>query len=207
MTPTARDSAPPSRAEAAAPGRRSFVAVPLPAEIRVALVTTMNSLAQETAGVKWSANPDNLHITVKFLGKVTDNRLALLAAALSRGLGAVPAFAVGVTGIGAFPGARHAGVVWAGIDEPTGALARIAAAVEKACADLGLAEPEPRPFRAHVTLGRARPPVDVRAVVSAWSQRAFGSFTVDQVHLYESQLSPRGAIHTLRSRALLTTTG
>lgn len=201
---------PERRGETSADGaRRTFIAVALPGAIRAALHAATADIAAhlvDAARVRWVRKPENLHLTVKFLGNVTADARDGLAAALADPLSVLPPFAVDVRGLGAFPSPRHADVIWAGIDDPTGGMARIATIVERAVAAAALGEREERPFRAHVTLGRAKPPVDLRAALVQLANRAFGSIVVDEVHIYESQLGRGGATHTLRSRLPLGST-
>ena len=79
---------------------------------------------------------------------------------------------VHVTGLGAFPRASKATVMYAAVVDPGGILDAIAAQCEQACRDVGL-EPEERPFVPHLTLARIRPPRDVRRLIDT-----FGEFSV-----------------------------
>ena len=190
-------------------GRRSFIAVSLPPDVRGALTAAMGELRARLGGVAWARKPENLHVTIKFLGKVTDAHLAALDAAVRRALAALPAFAISVQGVGAFPTAKHARVIWAGIDDASGGLARIAAAVESVAAALNLPQAErekgTHPFRGHITVGRAKPPLDLRVPLAALDKQpfVFGTFPVSEVHLYESRLSPLGSTYILQSRFAL----
>ncbi|MES1171770.1 MAG: RNA 2',3'-cyclic phosphodiesterase [Bacteroidota bacterium] len=183
-------------------GRRTFVAVPLPPSIRRALFDACADLERSLPGVKWSRKIENFHVTLKFLGRIADDRvLDDIATGLSSALGALPAFPVGVRGAGAFPTARLANVIWAGVDDPTGGLARIARVVTSLTEPFVTAQEDVRPFRAHVTLGRSKTGADARAALEAMSGRVFGRFTVDEVHVYESLRGPDGSTYLARSRA------
>jgi 2'-5' RNA ligase len=186
---------------------RSFVAVPLPAAVQEAVFAVADRLADALPGVRWSHKVENMHVTIKFLGGVQEDRLAVFGADLQVALAALPSFEISVRGMGAFPSARRANVIWAGIDDPTGGLQRAAAVVDTVAARARVAEPETRPFRAHVTVGRAKAPVDARAPLSALGDHRFGVATVDALHVYESQLGggPRnaGSTYVLRHRAAL----
>jgi 2'-5' RNA ligase len=181
---------------------RSFVAVPLPGDLQGRILAAAQELATELPGVKWSRKVENLHVTVKFLGQVAEERLADLGAALDRALAALPRFGIDVRGMGAFPSARKASVVWAGIDDGERGLAAVAEAVEAAAERLGFARSD-RPFRGHVTVGRSKGGVDARAALAAVADRPFGRATVEEVHLYESRLGGDGSTYVLRSRAAL----
>jgi 2'-5' RNA ligase len=137
------------------------------------------------------------------LGKVSDQGLEKLAMALVAEMAAVPRFEVTVKGMGAFPRRSQANIVWAGIDDAAGGLSRVAGLVEAMAARFHLKEREARPYRPHITMGRAKPDLDVRAVLAPLAGRAFGTFTVAEVKLYESQLSPRGSTHVALATACL----
>jgi len=187
-------------------GVRSFVAVPLPGPLQARIFAAAQELARELpqSGIKWSRKVENLHITVKFLGPVGEDRLAEIGAALGAALGGLPKFAIELRGMGAFPSPRKAGVVWAGVDDATRGLNAVAQAVEGVGERFGIAR-EQRPFTGHVTVGRCkgRGGVDARRALYAFAGRAFGGTTVEEVHIYESQLGGEGSTYVLRSRAAL----
>jgi 2'-5' RNA ligase len=142
--------------------------------------------------------PDNLHVTVKFLGGVAPDRLEAVAEALGRVARAAAPFAVVVQGLGAFPTPARARVIWAGITTGAAELAALAAHVEDVLAPLGF-DRERRPFSAHVTLGRVRAPRRDPGLARALEGTAgvqFGRFAVERLWLMQSDLSPRGAHYT-----------
>jgi 2'-5' RNA ligase len=188
---------------------RSFVAVPLPGEVQAAILAASRELADllPLPGMRWIRKVENLHVTVKFLGQVSEERLEALDAALGEALAPVPRFRLAVRRMGAFPAARHASVLWAGVDDPDRRLAAVAAIVEQVAAGLGFAREE-RPFTGHVTVGRARGGgVDARAALETFAGRELGAVPVDEVHLYESRLGGgpdnEGSTYVLRARAAL----
>jgi 2'-5' RNA ligase len=199
---------------------RSFVAVPLPGEVQADVFAAAQALARELPAVKWSRKVENLHVTIKFLGQVTEERLDALAAMLVEALRPVPPFRIVVRGMGAFPSARKANVLWAGVQDGAGddasdhrggesghgerRLTAAAEVVEAVTARLGFSR-EQRLFRAHVTVGRCPKGVgvDARGALGPFAGRLFGAVTVDEVHLYESRLGKDGSTYVLRSRAPL----
>lgn len=181
---------------------RSFVAVPLPAELQQQLLDGARSLAAELPAVKWSAKVENLHLTVRFLGDVSLSTLSVLAEALSEASSGHPTFALALHGLGAFPDAQHANTFWAGIDDGEGQLARVVDLVEGAFERLGVAR-ERRPFHPHVTVGRCKAGVDARRALEGWRGHHFGTVAVTALHLYESRLGGGGSTYVLRCRAPL----
>ncbi|HVZ87165.1 MAG TPA: RNA 2',3'-cyclic phosphodiesterase [Polyangia bacterium] len=208
---------------------RSFVAVALPEEVRARVFAAAGEMATSLPpAVRWTRKIENLHVTVKFLGPVEEERLASFGAALSASFASTPPFDITVRGMGAFPSARHANVLWAGVDDASGRLAATAAIIEAAAARLRIGEPsillqnpwtgsEPpalrsdgqspssrhanRPFRAHVTVGRSKVAVDARAALAAMSDRLFGDVPVGAFCVYESQLG--GGPHNAGSTYVL----
>jgi 2'-5' RNA ligase len=195
----------PSATTTAAKPIRSFVAVPLPQDVRARVFAAMGEMARALPGVKWSRKIENLHVTIKFLGPVEEAKLAAFGGALGESLAGLPRFEIDVRGMGAFPSARRANVLWAGIAEDAGRsrLGAVAAIVEETAARLGIGEPSNRPFRGHVTVGRSKEGVDARAALAPFDGRGFGAATVEEAQVLESQLGGDGSTYVLRHRAAL----
>jgi RNA 2',3'-cyclic 3'-phosphodiesterase len=169
--------------------------VPLPEDIRQRLATAIERLRPHAADVAWVA-PANLHVTVKFLGQIDDSRVSAIAAAVGAAVAGHRAFTLHVAGLGAFPTPRRPRVLWAGLQDAGGWLARLAGSVDAAVAAVGVPA-ETRPFAAHVTLGRVRESRSLPDLGEALARgTAFGELSVDRVVLMRSELSPRGARYT-----------
>jgi 2'-5' RNA ligase len=179
------------------------VAVPLPESVRASILAAQGELGRALPGVKWSRKIENLHVTIKFLGPVEEAKLESFGAALAESLAALPSFGIEVRGMGAFPSPRKANVLWAGVSEGGDRLGAVAAIVEETAARLGIGERETRPFRAHVTVGRSKQGVDARAALAPLETRAFGTASVDEALVFESQLGGDGSTYVLRHRAAL----
>jgi len=138
-------------------GVRSFVAVPLSAPVRTAILDATAALSARVPEVKWTRKAENLHVTLMFLGQVEPSLLARFGGALGSALGRHSRFAVSLRGVGAFPSLKNAQVVWVGVEDPSHRLAEVARAVVDVAAQLAVGDVEEqrnRPFRAHVTIGR-----------------------------------------------------
>jgi 2'-5' RNA ligase len=175
---------------------RCFVAIDLPDDVRAALGGAQARLraAAPRADVRW-VDPGKMHLTLKFLGEVAEERLGGVRDALDRVTGPTCPFAVACTGLGVFPGPSRPRVVWAGITGGLRELGLLAAQVERVVEPLGFL-PERRPFRGHITLGRVRSPRGVGPMTRALEQAGgadFGGRMVTEVVLYRSHLSPKGA--------------
>jgi 2'-5' RNA ligase len=189
---------------------RSFVAVPLPAALQVAVLGTAHSLAARLPDIKWSRKAENLHVTLTFLGQVDRELLARFTTALGSALGARPRFEIHLRGVGAFPSLRNAQVIWVGIDDPSRQLGEIARIVGEVADQLAVGESEERrrrPFSAHVTIGRtprrSHGAGDVTAALAPFADRAFGGVSVSEVHVYESITGGDASTYVLRGTAML----
>ena len=151
-------------------------------------------LSSDDDGVRWV--PDkSLHLTLKFLGDVPDDRVQPIDESLRRIRAS--RFGAEVAGVGFFPSERAPRVFWASV-RSTG-LGRLADKVDNCMVDLGY-QTERRRFRPHLTLARARGKarIESRFVegTRACQVREFGTFETDRFFLYESRLDPSGAVYT-----------
>lgn len=174
---------------------RLFVALDLDESVMGRLDELLGELRRELPEIRW-ARREGLHLTLRFLGEVDEARVPALCQALEGVAEATAPFRVEVEGLGTFGDRRRPKVVWAGVQERSGALEELQGRVERAAVEAGF-ETESRPFRAHLTLarlkrshpglGRALAP---RAALKLGASRA-GSMT-----LIQSRLSPEGARYT-----------
>lgn len=164
------------------------------------------ALSRLPADAGWPRSPwrwipaANLHLTVHFLGKQPVEAIAALdRAVLPRLRTAVP-IRIRLRGLGMFPPRGRPSVLWAGVGQGHRALVDL---VETLREDLARAEftTEDRPYRPHVTLARARR--RKRPKRREWTERiatveesTFGTCTADRLVLYESRLTPGGAVYT-----------
>jgi 2'-5' RNA ligase len=182
---------------------RSFVAVPLPADLQSRVFEAARELAQALPGVRWTRKVENLHVTIKFLGPASEVQLAALGESLQQELAKLPRFRLQLHRMGAFPTSRHASVLWAWADDVDGGLAALTEAVETIAEQHGFPR-ERRQKIGHVTVGRAKGGgVDARAALDAFVNREFGSIVADEIRVYESQLGGEGSTYVLRHTAAL----
>ena len=176
---------------------RVFVAVFPPPELREEVLARARRLSLR-GRVRWS-RPENIHLTLKFLGEVREEVLTGLCAALEELCEHHAAFDAGLAGLGAFPSARRAQILWAGIGMGSNELRSLATDLDAAMAPLGF-EREKRPYTPHLTLGRAR---GRPASFEPPPEEYLGEFWVRRVELMESTLTPEGAVYrTVRAFAL-----
>ena len=161
---------------------RLFVAVDVPDDVRDSVARAIVPLRERFPRARWSP-PANWHLTVKFLGRAWPRTLDWVLSSVEGVAAAARPFATSVAGLGTFPSARRARVLWAGLEDPAGDLGAIAASLDEAMA--AEYEPEKRAFTPHLTVARFDPPVDVGSDLPEASTRPFD---VDHLVLYRSHL-------------------
>jgi RNA 2',3'-cyclic 3'-phosphodiesterase len=175
---------------------RLFVALTPPPEVQRAVWEAFAPVRDRGWPVTW-VRPDGIHLTLKFLGDVAEERLVELRAALAAAVRGARVVTLTVNGAGVFPDEHRPRVFWAGVVSDPG-LELLADGVERAFGPLGF-PPEGRAFRPHLTLGRtarrARPGdvADAGRALAALPVEATG--VLDGVDLMESVLRPGGAVY------------
>lgn len=179
---------------------RLFVAVFPPIEVRqAALHAARDAMRDLEDRVRWT-RLENVHLTLKFLGEVSDEKLKQVSAALREVCASHTPFDASLASIGAFPSERRARVVWAGTGAGSEELGVLAADVEAALESLGFGR-EGRAFVPHATLGRVRgKPVGLELPAVVPGEPGFGVACIDVV---KSTLAQRGSVYeTLESLTL-----
>jgi len=175
---------------------RLFVAIELEEPIKRAIVRAQRSLSRFDSMVRWVA-PEQMHLTLKFLGEVPDARLPDICAALELAVQDCDLFELTTAAPGCFPPRGQARVIWLGTDVLGNGLSACQSAIEDALEAAGFPR-EQRPFSAHLTLGRVRGDRSggaLRRDVSTLNCPAVAQ-RVESVALMQSQLSPKGARYT-----------
>jgi len=189
---------------------RTFIAIDLPAPIQ-ASIEKQTARLRQTLGdenIRWVPS-QNMHLTLKFIGNIAASHLDFLKQLLTRTADSHTQFDIQFGGIGSFPNSKRVRILWAGIHAPAD-LATLQRAVEDGTTRLGY-EREERPFSPHLTLGRVRPnvpPADMQKISTVLNQTQvgnIGSFRVDSIHLYNSDLNPKGSVYTKLFSAQLRT--
>ena len=171
---------------------RLFVALSLPPEVRGALSQLTNGLP----GARW-VPAENLHLTLRFLGELDRIAATDVDDALS-GISA-PGFDLALGGLGHFGEGRKLRSLWVGVDANP-ALMRLQDKIEQAVIRVGL-DPEPRKFKAHVTLARFKrsPGARLPAYLAEHNLVRAGPFPVESFGLYSSYSSGEGPHYELEA--------
>ncbi|MBU5611897.1 RNA 2',3'-cyclic phosphodiesterase [Geomonas azotofigens] len=167
---------------------RLFIAIDLPDDIKAAL----SSLSAEIPGIRW-VPPDQIHLTLLFLGDV----LPQTGAVLKKNLAAVKfaPFELTLRGVGHFPPHGHPRVLWVGLDESR-PLLTLQREIESAVTGAGIVSEE-RGFSPHITLARIKENASAAVARFEAAHRAlsFPPFAAEEFILFSSVLTPKGAIH------------
>lgn len=176
---------------------RVFVALELPSAVIEAAAGIQRELTEPGAAIGW-VRAEGMHLTLKFFGEVSPDRLAEIETALAAAAEGTGPVEIKVRGLGVFPNPRNPRVIWAGIRTPDDRLARLQERIDQAVAPLGF-PPEKREFRPHLTLGRVKSSRGLDGVMKGMAARHdfdAGECTLDRLHLIQSELKPGGAVYT-----------
>jgi 2'-5' RNA ligase len=174
---------------------RLFIAIEIQEHVRTAFASALKEFRAIAPQLKW-VRPENLHVTLKFLGETDSAKLGPIQNVLSSVRSAEPVN-LEFRGLGFFPNEKCPRVFWAGM-EGSANLKTLAADIEQGVHKLGFTLEE-RPYTPHLTLARISlpiiPPKLLRAIGEKSSQ-TFGSLSTREFHLIESKLKPTGAEYT-----------
>lgn len=181
---------------------RVFIALELNEALQSHLTTVIRRVAQVLPDVHWVA-PAGIHLTLAFLGELSDERLQEAIQATESAAQQCAPFAYQLARLGIFGTPGRPRVIWMGIEEPSGALSTLHSVLNRELAQRQF-EPDTRPFSPHLTLARVKAPLtsdeqkSLQGLLAgpqvqlATSQR----FLVQQLDVMKSELKPAGAHYT-----------
>jgi len=147
--------------------------------------------------MRW-VKPENIHITLKFLGDIHPEMIQPIANCMDRCGKEHHSVQLFSKGIGVFPGLKRPRVLWAGINGETNALRAIQEQLDEHLGSIGVPK-ENRPFKGHLTIGRFKGSPDSKKLVSVIKEFSIfetKSFSAETLSLYKSDLTPSGAVYT-----------
>jgi len=177
---------------------RLFVGIGLPDGCRDAISRVLSPLRERGDAVSWT-RAENLHLTLKFLGEVPEDRVEPLAAEMAAAAGDARPFDLLLEGAGGFPTISSPRILWVGIREPLDPVRKLHQNMEDVLSGAGFPR-EGRSFHPHITVGRVRRRLSreqIERIGAALSGKRFGVAHADSYRLYESRLSPSGAVYTV----------
>ncbi|MBU0682811.1 MAG: RNA 2',3'-cyclic phosphodiesterase [Candidatus Omnitrophota bacterium] len=133
---------------------RVFIAVELSDEAKAELRRLHSIFQEKPENIKW-VKPKNIHLTLKFLGNISESRLLEVKSVIKSAVLGITPFEIVLDGLGVFPGENAPRVLWVGIKEGSRQIADIAEKIESLLAEKSFPK-EKRNFRAHLTLGRIK---------------------------------------------------
>ena len=176
---------------------RAFLAIELPDALRPGLAQVQEELKRSRADVRW-VPVGNIHLTLKFFGNVPDDEINALAQAARATTAEAAPLQLQATSTGAFPSPNAPRVVWLGLGGDVVPLTQLFYRLEKAFAALGY-PPEGRAFNPHLTLGRVKSPANrdrLAKLLAKMPPLDWPPFTVKELILFQSVLSPQGSKYT-----------
>ncbi len=187
----------PDRGEFMESSIRSFIAIDLSDPARRQIEAFIQELRKSDAQVGW-VRTEGIHLTLKFLGNVAPESIEEIKPALARIASQTAPIRIEPAACGAFPTIKSPRVIWVGLSGQIGPLAQLARRLETAMVPLGF-EPEGRPFKPHLTVGRVKGRLRLQAlqqILLAHRDFTAEPFDAAEVVLYKSDLRPDGARYT-----------
>ena len=179
---------------------RVFIAIQISADASQALAELKERLAETVPrGVRW-VDPKGIHLTLKFLGDIDPSLAGRVVEAMGQPGQASSPFNLQLSGVVMFPNERQPRILWAGVGGDVDALLALQEQVEQAISPLGFPR-EKRPFNPHLTIGRVRDGVSqgerrrIGQALSGASLQPAQPWTVECIHLIQSNLTPQGAVY------------
>ncbi len=193
---------------------RAFMAIELPADVKQELGRVSNLLAGQlpphtvlSRAVRW-VQPGNMHLTLRFLGDTAVTQLLPLSQQLDQLAARHTPFSLQLERLGCFPNPKRPRVIWVGVAGDNQALLAVKQELDERLVPLGWAA-EDKPFSAHLTIGRVadgQSKATSRRIPPTFNWQLPISplpFTVHDIRLIESQLTPKGPLYTVRHTAVL----
>jgi len=192
---------------------RAFIAVEIDHPNKEKLSALISHLKKPNADVKW-VNDTHMHLTLKFLGNIEQAKIKEISEALNSIAKGFKVFAVQFSKIGAFPNMHRPRVIWLGIDKGSDALKLLNGKIETGMEQIGYAPStssldklgtslgagkEKREYRSHLTLGRVRSLKNISGLAKLIDGHQLDfqdEIKIDRLILFQSTLTPKGAIYT-----------
>lgn len=181
--------------------KRVFIAIDVPEVVKRAFVTFFNKVSS-IKEVKWE-KPEKLHLTLIFLGRVTEKQISQLVSILASIEGNRQSLTLSVIpSLSGFPTPSNPRVLWLPIEGELAPLQAIADELQKRLKDSNF-HFDDRAFHAHLTIGRFRNGIKkwqkqkvLKTIGKALPKRSI-TFPVEGLTLFESTLTPKGSVYTI----------
>ena len=175
---------------------RLFIAIPVEPSIKKRMIELQDQIDTSSAKVRWSTM-DQLHLTLKFLGDVSESDVDSIITIMERSVTGIKPFDLMIGGVGCFHSRNAVRTIWVGGTEKSGSLLLATKALESRLAEIGFKK-EIRTFSVHFTIGRVKYD-NTRGILRRNIEATHFeniSQTVNSIVLYKSDLCPDGAKYT-----------
>lgn len=177
---------------------RAFLAIEPPENILQEISRMQDKLKREINGrLSWT-RPQGQHLTLKFFGDISKEDIKNICTAVQKRVVAEQKLNLKVEKLGVFPDARKPRVLWCGVTGDVEKLFTLQKKLDDDFAALGFPA-EDRSFKAHLTLARIKDARDMTGMSEALRKHnefTAGDFIADKLFLFQSKLSPQGAVYT-----------
>jgi 2'-5' RNA ligase len=184
---------------------RTFIAIEISPEVRARAANLMQQLRASQAQASWT-RPDNLHLTLKFLGDTPDTELPAVCRAVQQAVRDQPPFHVSFRRAGAFPRTAQPRTVWIGVERGLEELRQLQQQIESRLYEEGF-QRERRKFFPHLTIGRVRGGGATQAalgqLLEAHAAYEGGEVIVEEVVVFASYPAPEGTTYQALDHAEL----
>lgn len=179
---------------------RTFIAADLPESVCEELAWIQAELRTKKFKFQW-VKPENIHLTLIFLGDVDPEMLEGISGAVADTVRCHDPIRLAIQGLGVFPRIKRPRIIWTGMTGEVKILRELKSSLDRSLLKVnGLKfKPERRPFRAHLTLGRAKGRIDSRKLVTAMNRLQgvpSAPLIIDAIHVFKSDLRAGGAVYT-----------
>jgi len=180
---------------------RSFVAVEFPSSIQDAIISQTTNLRKLYPNhiIRW-VKPGNIHLTLKFLGDITQSNLEFIARSLAHEAKKVKPFSISFTNLGIFPNPKKPKIIWIGVNSPS-ILGEFQSKIEALTSRHGIPI-EQRRFSPHITLGRISDSNSLDTIenliieISSINVSTLDTVNISAIKIFKSDLKPDGPIYT-----------
>ena len=181
---------------------RLFIATPISRQVETELANIIHQLKSVAGNVRW-VKPENIHLTIKFLGETDESLIGHLSEMIDETSRETNILDFRISKIGGFPNLIRPRALWAGLDGDHIELERLAGSLDERVHKLGYAK-ETRKFRPHLTLGRVKKPQALPQLAHFIENYKIEAmpFQIDRLTLFKSTLTPRGPIYERLHEAL-----
>ena len=183
---------------------RVFIAIEIDSGIKNKLSEYLSNLKSSGADVKW-VSPENIHLTLKFIGYVEEDALINLNRIINNAVSSIEPFNISIGNIGVFPNLKRPRVIFACVQEEGNNLHKIYEKLDKGVEQLGIKK-ESKKYVGHITLGRVRSQKNISRLknrLKSGTECYFGCKRVASISLIQSKLTTTGPLYTRLNNFIL----